>query len=124
MIKLLRGGWGGGGQVAVSGNNNTRYPPPRRPRQYGGKIDHRLAEADTLSGRFLIDDQIQPKGGENLSFPSFATSATQRTTSISLYHTHVFSPRVTNELRPGYTRSVIDAPLDATNPLAKTLPQI
>src|SRR5262249_8601672 len=102
----------------------TPYSQSQRTRQYGARIDHRLAEADTLSGRFLIDDQLQPRGGENLSFPSFATSATQFTSSISLYHTHVFSPRVTNELRPGYTRSSIDAPLDAVNPLAKTLPQI
>jgi hypothetical protein len=100
------------------------YSQRLRLRQYGAKIDHRFRDKDTLAGRFLIDDELQPQGGETLSFPSFFTSSTAITTSLSLYHTHVFSPTMTNELRPGYTRFNLDLPLDPTNPLGKTVPQI
>jgi outer membrane receptor protein involved in Fe transport len=100
------------------------YAQALRLRQYGTKIDHRLSDRDNLAGRFLIDDQLQPQGGETLTFPSFFTSATQKTASISLNETHVFSPTMTNELRPGFTRFNLDVPLDPANPLGRTLPQI
>lgn len=115
----------GGGKPDIEfGRIITPYAQTLRIRQYGAKIDHRFSDRDTLAGRFLIDDQLQPTGGETLSFPSFITSATQKTTSISLYHTHVFSPTMTNELRPGYTRFNLDYPLDPANPLGRTLPLI
>ncbi len=100
------------------------YPQSLRRRQYGSKIDHQLGNHDNLSGRFLIDDQLQPQGGETLTFPSYFTSSIQKTLSISLNETHVFSPTMTNELRPGYTRFNFDVPLDPANPLGKTLSQI
>lgn len=100
------------------------YAQRLRIRQYGARIDHRLGEKDTLAGRFLVDDQFRPQGGEKSGFPSFFTSSTYLTASVALYHTHVFSPTITNELRPGYTRFNYDAPLDAVNPLGATLPQI
>jgi hypothetical protein len=98
------------------------YPQKQRIRQYGFKIDHRLSDRDTLAGRFLIDDQFLPNDGDSSSFPSFHTSATQMTTSTSLYHTHIFSPTITNELRPGFTRFNLDYPLDPVNPLGRTMP--
>ncbi|MEO7653266.1 MAG: carboxypeptidase regulatory-like domain-containing protein, partial [Bryobacteraceae bacterium] len=100
------------------------YSQQLRSRQYGVKIDHKFRDRDLLAGRFLIDDKAQPKGGETLTFPTFHTSAAQTTTSTSLYHTHIFSPTMTNELRPGYTRFVLDSRLDPANPLGRTLPQI
>ncbi|MDX1981827.1 MAG: carboxypeptidase regulatory-like domain-containing protein [Bryobacteraceae bacterium] len=102
----------------------TPYSQEQRVRQYGFKLNHRLTSRDELAGRFLIDDQLQPKGGETLSFPSFHTSSTQKTLSTSIYHTHVFSPSVTNELRPGYTRFNLDFPLDPANPIGRSLPLI
>jgi hypothetical protein len=100
------------------------YAQALRLRQYGPKIDHQFSNRDTLAGRFIVDDQLQPQGGENLTFPSYFTSFTSKTTSISLNHTHVFSPTMTNELRPGFTRFNVDYPIDPANPLGKTLPQI
>ena len=115
----------GDGRPAIEfGHIITPYSQSLRTRQYGAKVDHRLGARDLLAGRFLIDDQLQPNGGETLSFPSFVTSGTQKTGSISLYHTHEFSPAITNELRPGFTRFNLSFPLDAANPLARTLPQI
>lgn len=100
----------------------TPYSQGETLRQYGPKIDHRFGDRDILSGRFLIHSNVQPKGGETLSFPSFQTSSSEKTYSSSLYYTHVFSANMTNELRPGYTRYVLDSPLDPENPLGKTLP--
>src|SRR5207237_202468 len=85
---------------------------------------HKIGERDTLAGRFITDDVLQPNGGETLSFPSFGTSDTQKVPSMSVYHTHIFSPSMTNELRAAYARFKLDYPLDAKNPLAQTLPQI
>jgi hypothetical protein len=100
------------------------YSQKLRVRQYATKVDHRLGAKDTLAGRFVIDDQLRPQGGERLGFPSFFTSSSTETVSMSLFHTHVFSPTMTNEFRPGYLRFNYDAPLDAVNPLAATIPQI
>jgi hypothetical protein len=100
------------------------YPFSVRQRQYGTRMDHRFSDNDILSGRFIIDDQLQPVGGERASFPSFNTSSTTKTFSLALSETHVFSPSLTNELRASYTRYDLDAPLDPQNQLGYTLPQI
>jgi len=124
QIKAFNVPLGAGRPDVQFGSLITPYAQSLRVRQYGAKIDHSLGAKDSLSGRFLIDDQLLPRGGEVASFPSFDTGATQYTLSISLYETHVFSPSFTNEFRPGYTRVKLDFPIDATNPLAPTLPQI
>jgi hypothetical protein len=102
----------------------TPFAQKKTVRQYGAKIDHRFGNNDLLSGRFLFHDSVEPNGGETLSFPSFITSSFENTKSASLYYTHVFSPAVTNELRPGFTRYILDSPLDMQNPLGRTLPSI
>jgi len=102
----------------------TPYAQSERIRQYGPKIDTRFGSKDMLSGRFLIHDVFGPAGGENLSFPSFITGGYTKIYNYSLYHTHIFSPTMTNELRPGYTRFNVDFPVDSANPLGKTLAQI
>jgi hypothetical protein len=100
------------------------YPFPLRQRQYGTRIDHRFSDSDILSGRFIIDDQLQPVGGERASFPSFNTSAAAKTFSLALSETHVFSPTLTNELRASYTRFNLNSRLDPQNQLGYTLPLI
>ena len=115
----------GNGRPAVEfGTLIIPYPQHLTIRQYGVKIDHRLGENDNLSGRLYIDDQFRPQGGEHLGFPSFFTSSSTKAHSLALNHTHMFSSMMTNEARIGYTRFNYDAPLDAENPLAATLPQI
>jgi hypothetical protein len=100
------------------------YGQTARVRQYGAKIDQHFSDRDILAGRFLIDDQLVPKGGETSSFPSFITSNTSKTYMIGLSETHVFSPSATNEVRLAYMRFNLDYPLDPLNPLGKTLPLV
>lgn len=122
--KLFNVPLGNGRPDVQFGSVITPYAQSIRLRQYGAKIDHRLGSLDQLSGRFVIDDQVLPSGGETLSFPTFKTSNVAKTISIALGETHVFSPAFTNEFRPAYTRYDLDYPIDAVNPLAATLPQI
>jgi outer membrane receptor protein involved in Fe transport len=115
----------GGGRPDIQfGQAITPYSQRLRIRQYGAKIDHRLGDKDTLAGRLLIDSELRPQGGEALSFPSFFTSETLSATSLSVYHTHIFSPTMTNELRPGYTRFNDNYPLDPQSALGTAIPQI
>jgi len=100
------------------------YSQRLRLRQWSIKGDHRLNQRDNLSARFFISDDAEPTGGENLSFPSFNTSASERAHSAALHYTHVFSPSSTNEVRLAYTRFNVFFPLDSANPLGKTLPVI
>jgi hypothetical protein len=100
------------------------FPFTATQRQAGIKLDHVFSERDIISGRFVVDDQVLPSGGERSSFPSFNTSATTRIYNSGITETHVFSPTVTNELRLAFTRYNFDAPLDPENPIARTLPQI
>jgi hypothetical protein len=98
------------------------YKQAIRKRQYGAKIDQHFSDRDILAGRFLIDDQLAPNGGETSSFPSFITSNTSKTYMVGLSETHVFSPSITNETRLAYMRYNLDYPLDPLNPLGKTRP--
>ncbi|HYP07639.1 MAG TPA: carboxypeptidase regulatory-like domain-containing protein [Bryobacteraceae bacterium] len=95
-----------------------------RQRQYGARVDHHFSESDILSGRFLANDLLSPRGGESASFPTFMTSSTATTLITGLTETHVFSPTFTNELRLNYMRYKLDSPLDPENPLGATTPLI
>ncbi len=124
VTRLFQVPLGAGRPQVEFGRLITPYAQTKTLRQYGAKLDHRFSDRHSIAGRFLIHDDNTPKGGESLSFPSFITSSTEKSASVSLYHTYVFSPSVTNEMRPGYTRFVLDAPLDPANPLGQTLPGI
>lgn len=96
------------------------YPQTARQRQYGAKVDHHIGANDILSGKFIIDDQLVPQGGETTSFPSFNTSNTLKNLNVGFTETHVFSPSLTNELRLSFMRYNLDYPLDPLNPLGKS----
>ncbi len=96
------------------------YSQRLRDRQWSIKGDHRIASNDNMSARLFVDDQVQPAGGETLSFPSFVTSSISKTNNAGLTETHVFSPTMTNELRLAFLRFILESPLDPVNPLGKT----
>jgi hypothetical protein len=94
-----------------------------RDRQWQTRIDHKFSNDDQLSARYLFDDQDAPTGG-TITFPGFITSNKNRYQNFLIAETHVFSPRVTNELRLAYNRIALAFPNDGTDPLAQTLPAI
>ena len=100
----------------------TAIPNTGRDRQWQTRIDHRLGEKDQLSGRYLFDDQFFSIAA--LGFPGFITSNRNRYQNFLVSETHVFSPRMTNELRLAYNRIALSFPNDGADPLAQTLPGI
>src|SRR4030095_8777778 len=87
-----------------------------RDRQWQARIDHKLGENDQLSGRYLYDDNISPTGGATPGFPVFFPSAATRFQNLAVSETHVFSSKLTNELRLSYNRIALSFPLDPANP--------
>lgn len=96
------------------------YPYKYTDHQLTFKIDHRISDNDLLSGRYAYDDQIFPVA--SVSYPGFNTSNKNRYQNAVIAETHIFSPRLTNEIRLPYNRIAISVPLDPQNPLGLTLP--
>ncbi len=76
------------------------------------RLDHRLGERDQLFGRYLFDDSDDPGTPASLRGQEIGTAV--RNQSLTLVHTHVFSPRAVNEFRFAYNRRAITFPLGET----------
>ncbi|HEX8178040.1 MAG TPA: carboxypeptidase regulatory-like domain-containing protein [Pyrinomonadaceae bacterium] len=96
---------------------------PRRYRAYQlvTRIDHTIGEKDQLAGRYLIDDQLDPTSFA--PFIGFETSRHDRFQNTGISETHIFSPRLTNELRLSYVRLKFANPIDTPSELGRTLPR-
>ena len=84
-------------------------PRNRHLNQFTGRIDHTFSEKDTLFGNFISnrDSRTEPTlQGNNL--PGFGDFRPAKRYLLSLGETHVFSPTVTNELRAGMNRVLIN----------------
>ncbi|MGH9956294.1 MAG: carboxypeptidase regulatory-like domain-containing protein [Pyrinomonadaceae bacterium] len=92
-------------------------------RQFQLRIDHRLGDNDQLSGRFLYDKQAQPFGGTANALPGFEADFSAKFYNFVLSETHVFSANLTNEMRVGYNRILLDFPLSDES-IAANLPRI
>lgn len=89
------------------------------------RIDHQIGENDQLSARYAGNFQTLPVGGALAgSFPGFITSQANRYHNFLISETHVFSSRLTNELRLSYNRIDLSFPLDPPNSLGRSLPCI
>ena len=98
------------------------------------RFDHKIRESDSIFFAYSRDNSSRardnnfPLGssptGNDLPSGFGAGNEFGNSRGVRLGETHVFSPAITNEFRPGYTRFNLDYPVDAVNPLAATLPQI
>ncbi len=102
------------------GTATITYPNKYQDRQYLIKVDHRFSNADLLSVRYGNDTTSIPVS--SAGFPGFNTSQNNTYRNAILSETHVFSPVFTNELRLAYNRIELSFPVDASSPLAQTLP--
>lgn len=68
------------------------------------RVDHRLGEADRLSGRLLIDDARDRFPFRSTPLPGFGSVRSSRRYHVSGSFTHVFGPRTINDLRAGFVR--------------------
>ncbi|HKP36505.1 MAG TPA: carboxypeptidase regulatory-like domain-containing protein, partial [Pyrinomonadaceae bacterium] len=70
--------------------------------QYSVRIDHNFnGGKDSISGRYSINDRLEQRPGDN-SARLFTVDFLEKDQNLSLTHTHIFSPEMTNELRLGY----------------------
>ena len=70
--------------------------------QYSIRLDHTFNGGnDTLTGRYSLNDRREQRPGDN-SARLFTVDFLEKDQNISLNHTHIFSPEMTNELRLGY----------------------
>jgi len=83
-----------------------------------GRIDHRLAGKDSLSGTYMFDKSTNASPDP---FNAVVTAAESHRHLVSLEETHTFSTTFVNALRFGFSRVLSDGPktLSAINPAAK-----
>ncbi|HVF54838.1 MAG TPA: carboxypeptidase regulatory-like domain-containing protein [Pyrinomonadaceae bacterium] len=98
------------------------YPAFFRDNQFQIRIDHQLSKNNQLSGRYVYDGQLAPKGSD-ASFEGFDVDSVNRYQNFLIADTHVFSPSLTNELRLAYNRLLLNFPLN-TDETGSTLPLI
>ena len=97
------------------------YPQTFKERQTLTKVDHHFSNRDIMAVRYGYTNNASPF--TVAQFPGFQTSSFNRYQLAQITETHIFSPVLTNELRLAYNRFVFDSPIDATNPLAATMPR-
>lgn len=70
--------------------------------QYSIRVDHAFNGGnDALNGRYSINNRREQRPGDN-SARLFTVDFLEKDQNVSLSHTHIFSPKATNELRLGY----------------------
>lgn len=93
---------------SVAGENFVSSPTLRdRNDQFDVRLDHALSEASDLTFRYSFGDRalFDPFSGPAFSLvPGFGTSIPRRSQNVMLGETHVFTPRLLNEVRLGFNR--------------------
>jgi hypothetical protein len=86
----------------------TNPVEPNNTDQGDVRIDHRISDKDSIFARFSMSDQIlTPPASIPAPLAAAAFSSgdwTNNTRGAAFSETHIFSPRVVNEFRAGYTR--------------------
>jgi hypothetical protein len=100
------------GSVATSGVANNYLTNPSSPDdtdQFDVRMDHKISDRDSIFGRVSFSNRnLTPPGSippplDSASFSSgnFINDAR----SVALSETHIFTPRLVNEIRLGYNRN-------------------
>jgi hypothetical protein len=100
------------GSVATSGVANNYLSNPSSPDdtdQYDIRIDHKISDSDSIFGRFSFSDRnLTPPGAipPPLDAASFSSgNFLNNARSLAISETHIFTPRLVNEIRLGYNRN-------------------
>jgi Carboxypeptidase regulatory-like domain len=97
------------GPSGVSTNYLSNPGEPDNTDQFDVRIDHRFSTDDSIFGRFSFSDQtLTPPGAipPPLDAASFSSGDfLNNSRSLVLTETHIFTPRIVNELRLGYNRN-------------------
>ena len=94
--------------IGVANNYLSNPVEPNNADQGDVRIDHRISEKDSMFARFSMSDQtLTPPAPipPPLSAAAFSSGDWTNNTRTAVFtETHIFSPRVVNEFRAGYTR--------------------
>lgn len=92
-------------------------------RQIIARGDHKIGNNDQLSVRYASTEQTNSTGGTGVNvFPGYETGFTSPVINAVVNETHVFSPRLTNELRLSYARISFEFPNNGTAGDAQVAP--
>jgi len=100
------------GDVASSGVANNYLSNPSSPDdtdQYDIRIDHKISDKDSIFGRLSFSDRnLTPPAAipPPLDAAAFESgNFLNNARSVAIAETHIFTPRVVNEIRLGYNRN-------------------
>lgn len=96
------------GAPGAQSRNYFRQVPTRfNYDRWDVRVDHRVLSGNNLFGRFSFGNQVSPSPGRFGigEWIGGGTSTVNFSRQLVLADTHVFSPRVVNELRFGYNRN-------------------
>ncbi len=93
---------------STPGQNYVSSPAARdREEHFDARLDHALGSSDELGLRYSFADRAlyEPFSGPDFTaVPGFGTNVPRRAQNATASETHVFSPRLLNELRLGFNR--------------------
>jgi hypothetical protein len=76
---------------------------------FTGRLDHKFSEADSLSVNALTDNS-QTTGPDGSNFTLIGQTSKRK--FVSLEETHIFNSDLLNVARVGFSRSLVNAPID------------
>jgi Carboxypeptidase regulatory-like domain/TonB-dependent Receptor Plug Domain len=92
-------------QIAASGVNYTAVLPGRYDEdQFNTNIDLNLGTADKLSAKFFFSNSDLNLPFSGATVPGFPALRDFDNQNLAVAHTHIFSPRVVNQFRAGFSR--------------------
>jgi outer membrane receptor protein involved in Fe transport len=93
---------------AAAGQNYVSSPDGRdREDHLDARVDHSLGASDEMAVRYSLADRAfyQPFSGPDFTaVPGFGTNVPRRAQNAAASETHIFSPRLLNEVRLGFNR--------------------
>ncbi len=100
---------GSANNLGISNNYLSNPVEPNDTNQLDLRIDHRISDSDSIFGRFSYSNNTDNPPG-NIPPPLDASSFSSgnfinKPRNIVLSETHIFNPRLINELRLGYSRN-------------------
>ena len=100
------------GQVSPFGVSNNFLSSPSEPNdtdQFDVRIDHKISDSDSIFGRFSYSNNTDTPPGPippPLDAASFSSgNFLNRPRNAVFSETHIFTPRIVNEFRLGYSRN-------------------
>jgi hypothetical protein len=92
-------------QIAANGVNYTAVLPGRYDEdQFNTNIDLNLGTADKLSAKFFFSNSDLNLPFSGATVPGFPALRDFDNRNLAVAHTHIFSPRVVNQFRAGFSR--------------------